>query len=541
MIGTLSYPSPSADPIQEEVRRPLSQVISDLFETNAAANTLMIFTIVIGFIHGWLKVKFRHPIITFAFDFPLVITMILVIMSKNRERLIPNSKIGDALKYHFILGLIYIPLSVLIWEMPIVAVLAAFRGWCVIPFAFVVGYHITTSIRQVEFYMWLVIILGFATALYGIQQSIEDIRALMAADPEMEYRFRNQFYSMNGKQVFRKISTYVSSAVFAAQLSYSITFALARLSVKSCPMKERMIIGIMMATMAYALIETGSRTAVLQLGAAVLFTLIYRRGGIQLGIIPIIIFIVWKFLGSSVAETSADRYGTLMDSQTIFFRFWIVLLPSWEAFLESPLGTGLGSSSHGLPMFLVFALVAAGKLRMIDGDLGHLVVDMGLPGLIILGNLLVKACLESWHSMFRLRNTVMSIIALPAGLFFIENIVAFPIGTPFLGIPYGVLIWFFLGALCRLNTDYKKLTESPDINTPIFNAKFTSFILKPQIKSLFHTPDQQSSTSDSSLNKFTNNKKYRTNFSANYPERATESNKNIKRFLYFKPNKKTVY
>ena len=482
MNGTWTSPAQAPEAEAEGSRRSLWQVFADLFEKNPLANGIMIFAIVIGFFHGWLKIKYRSPLTTFAFDIPIVLTMAVTLLTRRKESLFPNSPVGDALKFHTFVCLLYVPLSMMIWDVYPLAVVASFRGWCVIPLIFLVGYHLSTSIRQVEFYMWMMVGLGFLTAIYGINQSEDEVRRLMLADPELEYRFRNQFYAVNGVSQFRRFSTYVSAAAFAAQLAYSTMFAFSRLSVKTCPSVERFILAGMAGVMTYALILTGARSGLLQLVAGVLVALWYRRGGIGFLLLPIVFTLAWKAGIATTSGGSTDRFSSLLQSDTVWSRFWIVLEPSVGAFLDAPFGTGLGSSSHGVPMFLVSRLKS---FRPIDGDLGHLVVDMGFIGLVTIGFLFFQCsrCAVRW--MVRLRDTPVTVVALPAGIFIFESILAFPIGTPFLGIPYGYLLWFFFGCLSRMSDDYEVAVASGVTSTVRFREKFTSFIAAPKMRPLF--------------------------------------------------------
>jgi len=482
MTGSLSYPAPPPiQPVDEE-RRSIWRVLVDLFEKNPLANALFMLAIVIGFFHGWLKVHVRSPITTFAFDIPIVISMAVTIVTRGRAALFPSSPVGDALKFHTLICILYIPASIFIWDVPPLAVLASFRGWCIIPLIFLIGYHLATSIRQVEFYMWMVITLGFVTAIYGIFQSEEEVRKMMAMDPEFEFRFRNQFYSSNGSAQFRRFSTFVSSASFAGQLAYSTSFAFSRLSVRTCPLLERLILGTMAGVMAYAMMLTGARSGLLTLALAVAFALWYRRGGVLLIFLPLTLLLAWKFGLKATDGVAASRYASVLESDTIWLRFWIVLGPSWDAFLEAPLGTGLASSSHGVPMILLSALK---RVRPIDGDLGHLVVDLGIIGVFSIVNIFYHGIRNSWKWMSSLRDTPISVISLPAGIFFIQAVVTFPIGTPFLGIPYGALMWFFFGALSRLFMDYERLVASGASETVTFREKFASFIAAPKMRSLY--------------------------------------------------------
>lgn len=494
MSGSWTYPAqrPAPESGAEGSRRPLMQVFRDLFEKNPAANAIMIVGIVIGFFHGWLKVHYRSPLTTFAFDIPIIAAMGVTLLTRGKEALFPKSGVGDALKFHTVVCILYIPLSILIWDVTPLAVIASFRGWCVIPLIFLVGYHLATNIRQVEFYMWMMVGLGFITAIYGILQSEEEVRRLMLADPELEYRFRNQFYAVNGVSQFRRFSTYVSAAAFAAQLAYSTMFAFSRLSVKTCPMVERVVLASMAGVMAYALILTGARSGLLQLIAGVAFALWYRRGGVGFLLLPVVATIAWKAGIATTSGGSTDRFSSLLQSETIWWRLWIVIEPSFAAFLDAPFGTGLGSSSHGVPMFLVSRLR---NFRPIDGDLGHLVVDMGVVGLVTISFLFYQCVRSSISWMVRLRDTPVTVIALPAGIFMFESLFAFPIGTPFLGIPYGYLLWFFFGCLSRMSSDYEAAVSSGVTSTVKFQEKFTSFIAAPKMRSLYRPEPTDSGAS----------------------------------------------
>jgi hypothetical protein len=494
MTKSPTFPTqPSAGPT-DEVERSFWRTLSDLFEKNPLANGLFALAIVIGFFHGWLKLHFRSALTTFAFDIPVIFVMVLTFASRRDGPLFPKTGIGDSLKFHVLLCLLYIPLSVVIWEVPIFAAIAAFRGWAVIPMIFLVGYHLVSNIRQVEFFMWMMIGLGFVTAIYGIQQSEEEVRRMMLEDPEFQFRFQNQFYAVNGVGQFRRFSTFVSSAAFAAQLAYSSMFAFSRLSVKTCPIVERVILASMTGVMVYALILTGARSGMLQLIAGILFAVWYRRGGLSFILLPIIFTIAWKAGNAATSGVSTDRFATLMEADTIWWRVWIVVGPSIDALLDAPFGTGLGSSSHGVPMFLMPRLK---YFRPIDGDLGHMAVDMGILGLASVIWLFYNCARSAYSWMGRLRDTTVTVIALPSGIFMILSLFTFPIGTPFLGIPYGTLLWFFLGALSRMSLEYEKAVSSGVTSVSRFQEKFTSFIATSKLVPLYRPaqPDTGASLS----------------------------------------------
>jgi hypothetical protein len=457
--------------------------------------------------------------------------MAVTFLTRGRDAVFPRTPMSDALKLLVGVSLLYFLLSFIIWDVPILAAMAAFRGWCLIPLIFLLGYHLATSIRQVEFYIWAMILLGFITAVYGIMQTEEEVRRLMESDPDMMFRFQNQFYHTGSGAQFRRFSTYVSSASFASQMAFSIMFCFSRLSVSACRWGERVILAGLAAVMCYALMLTGSRSSLLQLVLALLFTAWYRRGGILFVFIPVIGYGAWKLGVKATEGDAANRYATLLDGNTIWWRLWIVFKPSWDEFLSNPLGTGLGSSSHGVPMFLMRRM--AGLLRPIDGDFGHLVVDMGIVGILVFGNILFQGCRESWRWMGRLRDTPLTVVSLPAGIFFLQSAAAFPYGSPFLGIPFGPMMWFFFGALSRLCLDYDKMVLSGATETKAFTEKFSSFISTKKTRLLFSSKDRDDGEPARPV--LTTGRVAPRFARTNYAEPPRRSAAPKKRFLYHRP------
>jgi hypothetical protein len=487
MTGSLSYSRPAPPPRPEAAPRGFFGVIADLFSQNRLANILFIVAIIIGFFHGWIKMRYRSTLSTFAFDIPLMAALAVTVLTRSdKEPLFPKTDMSQALKLMVGTTALYGLLSLLIWDVPILAVLSAFRGWCAIPLVFLLGYHLATSVRQVEFYIWLVIVLGAITGLYGIFQTEDEIKRLMALDPELEFRLRNSFYHTEKGAQFRRFSTFVSAAVFATQMCYSVMFAFSRLSVKTCPWLERIPLLIMAGIMSYAVVLTGSRSSLGMLILALGFTVWYRRGGLQMLLVPAVLAVAIK-LGSAATEgASSGRFASALDGKQVWWRFFIVFQPAFEEFLTAPLGSGLGTSSHGVPMFLLGQL--AGKLRPIDGDFGKLVVDMGILGLVTFLRMMWIGVRDAFMWMSRLRDTPLSVISLPAGIFFVVAASNFPTGSPFLGIPFGAILWFFLGALGRLTADYDRMIKDGDTQSAAFQEKFLSFIT-PKRERLLYSDD----------------------------------------------------
>jgi hypothetical protein len=102
-------------------------------------------------------------------------------------------------------------------------------------------------------------------------------------------------------------------------------------------------------------------------------------------------------------------------------------------------------------------------VRLVDGDLGRIAVDFGIPGLVFFGALFFAGIRDSLRWMLRFRNTSLQIFSICAGAVFVIAVINVGTGSPFLGVPGGALTWFFLGAMSRLANLHTLLAKTnPD-------------------------------------------------------------------------------
>jgi hypothetical protein len=469
-------------PREVEKSGRIAQILH-LFAHDKLVNFLVILAIIIGFFQGWLKYKLRAGWVTFAFDVPVTLAWVICVMSVPRgRRLFPDCNMSRVLMALTGLCILYL---VLPFGVPWPIGLASFRAWCFIPLFFLVGYHTTRSVRQMEVYLWLLVLLAAVTAVYAIFQTADEVREMMKNDPEMTYRLQNQFYAdSRGRGVFRRFSTFVSSAAFGGMMTYCATFAMSRLVHPGCSVLERMILIGSTSLMAYGVVASGARSGFISLLTGFGFAIWYRRESGLAKIAPFLlvpgVIGVLIFQGSSVME----RFASLLDPEVLWQRIYIVLSPAMENIARHPLGDGLGRSGHGVPV--IFSNLAEGfEMRPIDGDLGRIAVDMGIPGLIILGAIVTLASHDAFRWMRRLRGSPLGLIGLPAGSMFVLVAPFVVYGSPFLGIPGGVLVWFFLGSMRRLVEDYDKLVAVAGKEQADVSDQFISFITSRRLLPLY--------------------------------------------------------
>ncbi len=453
-----------------------------LFAHNHLGNLLFVSMLLIGFFHGWLKLKFRGVLTTFAFDIPLLLSLAVTLSQVPRmDPWIPAGRMGNALKTFLALAVFYM---VLPFGVPWVAILSAFRGWCFIPLTFLLGYHLVRSVRQVEVYFWIIIILGALTGIYGAMQTPEEIRRRMAEDAEFAAKFFNTFYSNSkGEARLRAFSTFVSAAAFGGTMAYTVMFAVSRFSVAGNSWKERIILLACAAPMAYGIILSGSRTSMIMMAMGFILTAWYRRNILQYILAPAVAFFAFKAGSIYTGGDSLNRFSGLINPEELYGRLYIVFYPMMSALIDNPFGGGLGMSGHGVPFALINQL-GGFRFRGVDGDIGRLGVDMGIIGIGVFLWLLIAGALDAYRNMKQLRDTPLTIVGVPAGAMFIIAVIIMPTGSPFLAIPGGALLWFFLGALERLTVEYRKL-EAITPETVKTDAMFISFIQPPKTRLLF--------------------------------------------------------
>ncbi|HTI68375.1 MAG TPA: hypothetical protein VMF06_00285, partial [Candidatus Limnocylindria bacterium] len=462
--------------------KKLLLLFAGLLHEHWFGNMMFIVAMIVGYLHGWLKIKFRGALTVFAFDIPLTLALFSVIFRVSQKgSVFPKERMSTVLQALLAVCTIY---TLLPFDVPFLVSLSAFRGWCFIPLVFLLGYHLSTSVRQVEFYIWMMILMGTAVAVYGdFFQSEAEVREMIKADPELAFRFQNTFYAQGGHAVFRRFGTYVSAAQFGGSSAYCLLFAFSRLTVKSCPLYERIVLSLCCLPLAFAVILSGSRTSLALMMIALAFTTWYRRGSFLLLLAPVFMVIVVKAGSALTGGVSSDRFNTLFDKDTVGGRFSIVFEPAMDAIQEFPMGGGLGRSGHGVPMILM-NILGHFDMHPVDGDLGRIIVEMGIVGAAVLLAMVWVGIGDSYKWMATLRNTPLGIIGLPAGIYFILAVTSIPTGSPFLGIPTGALLWFFLGALSRLTSDYEIALKTQGAAADI-DERFVSFISPKKIAGLY--------------------------------------------------------
>ena len=423
--------------------------LTAVVEQDAFVNLLVVAALGIGFFHGWLKLRFRSPITTFAYDIVLILALVVVYLRAGSiRRFFPPGPITHALMAFYGLCLAYLPFSLIPGMPPFLVALSTLRGWIFATLLYGLGYQIIRGRAQMHGYFLVILMLALLTALYGIQQSDAEVLQMMREDPFFARRYRGQGYvDAEGDFHVRRFSTFISSGAFGATMATSIILGSALFLAPSARRLERIVVAAMMIPIGYGMVLSGSRSAVIiaVTGCAVLLAV--RRkllpGLVILGVIGAGVVMASQATGGGVL----DRLATL-NVGNIFYRFWWPTYLGLDFMLGHPLGGGLGKTGFS-PTFLLYRSNYTDYLAP-DGDLGRLMVEFGVLGIILFGRL-------SWNAAKLMFETVKLTYDLPSGSLILAaatnlwiSIAFVGVGSPFVGIPMGVLVWFFVGAAQRL-------------------------------------------------------------------------------------------
>jgi hypothetical protein len=424
-----------------------------LIQSDPLVNTIVAVAVAVGFFHGWLKIRFPSPATTFIYDAILIVALVLTYFKMPaRESFIPRGPIGNALKAFYLLCFL---LLVMPWSPPFLIALAAIRGWCFATLMFCLGYRLTKSLPQVKGYCYVLILLGVITAVYGIRQSPEEVEKMIQEDEAFADRYGMQYYvSSTGRQL-RRFSTFVSSGAFGSTLAYVSIFAIVLMTDPKTVRNERLLLFLSLVPIGYAIVLSGSRTSLVSLIFGFLVIAWHRRSFFNWVVIPAL-FAIMLYVGAVLTGGSAiERYQSVLDFNEVYQRNRIPTVAGWYYMLDGHLlGGGLGRSGYSVPSFLP-ARLGFNDFSSADGDLGRLIIEMGILGMVFFGQLIVVTVRETLRSLKRLADTPYSTVALASAACIVMAIGTFPSGSPFLGIPMGTLVWFFVGTLMKLSDEYE--------------------------------------------------------------------------------------
>lgn len=443
-FGSVREHNPVAEPEQNSVWSYIKECIA----VSPIGNLCIVSALIIGFYHGWLKRTYPGALAVFAYDIPLVIGLAFAFKSlPARQSLLSNSRTVIALKFVLFLCILY---TLIPTDVPWLIRLASLRGWIFIPLMFIVGYRIMTVPSQLFLFSVLILVLCVSVSIYGAFQDPADFLNIESEDAGLMRTINGSTYSReDGVAGFRVFSSFVAPGAFAATMVFGIIIGAGYATQPMLDYRRRLLWvgGIGMSL--YGVFISGSRSSMVTAALGIV-VIIWMRGILfkMILLLGALTVVGPQFLEDS-KSIDVGRLQTAFSVYELFGRVWIVVEPTFFSLLESPLGGGLGRSTHGVPIILSY-LVSRYKPTLIDGEMGHAAADLGLVGLVVYFGMIIRAVQDSMFWAKSLKGSPSESDAIITAALWVVTVPSFVTGAPFLHVPTGAILWCYLGALNRI-------------------------------------------------------------------------------------------
>lgn len=418
------------------------------FFISPLGNAFVALALIIGFYHGWLKRSYPGALGVFAYDIPLVLGLMVAWWSVPAKRpLMPGSRTAIALKSIFAICAVYMLIPS---DVPWLVRLASLRGWTFSPLMFLVGYHVLRTPQQLGLMARLIVLLCISVTLYGMQQNPADILNAAIEDEGFRKTIDGSTYTRQGGGAgFRVFSTFVGSGMFATALACGIVVAIAEITEPKKSIMERLFWGGGILVSLNGILISGTRSSLITVTIGAAFVSWVRGSLMRFGPVVAALGVVAVMVSSALGTIDSSRMLSAFSPEEMWWRVYIVMGPAIDVLLENPLGQGLGHATHGVPVILSY-LIALYKASPIDGDFGHAAVDFGIIGMVAYSVMMIRATQDGMRWAKALKDTNAETVGIISAALFVVSLPAFITGSPFLHVPTGAIIWYYIGGLNRI-------------------------------------------------------------------------------------------
>lgn len=345
---------------------------------------------------------------------------------------------------------------------PILRSLFGLRSWLIYTLMLFVGYAIYRGADQVERLLRILVVIGVATAVYGIYQWREGPFALEALGGGYVRYARESGYmfwsTREGGSAFRAPGAYTSSGAFGTNMGLLIVLALGPIISRATPATRRIAYAVAVLIMGMAIPCTGSRAPIAYLGGSLIVVCILLRRYSALFFVAPMAFLAWTVGNILTRGSMVTRYATLAEPETFLWKWFGPLFGSVRM-VDEPFGRGLGYAV-GVPSLLGGAGWTDLPLNTVDSGYGAVAQELGPPGLAIF----------VWFAFTVGREAARAWRALPPGttrdIFLGPAVygIAFPVwtllATPHASLPASCYFWLFIGMLLRAGTMSREASAS---------------------------------------------------------------------------------
>jgi hypothetical protein len=348
---------------------------------------------------------------------------------------------------------------------PLLIQVAGLRTWIEFPAAALVALSVIRNTEQVRVYVRVILLLCVITAIYGIWQyrAGPTVVAQVGALALQRHGASTAYYlESTGTVEFRAFSTFTFPAPFAGMMVFGMLLAAGLVVSTRVHLMQRLFVAALALLMFMGMTVSGTRAAVVTLGVGLLCLAWYRGVTMrQVMLLPVVL--IGLQIGSVLtAGRILERYKSV-DETILWTYVYAPITIAARAIGASPFGEGLGRSGVGVPFFVMNALPSR-FFTGSDGDIGRAAVELGIIGLALLGLIVVVLLPVVSGATRRLARGPAEDVALGAGSLVISTGALLLIGSPLSTIPHGLIWWFLVGALLKLQL--LKHEEQQRVATP---------------------------------------------------------------------------
>jgi hypothetical protein len=345
----------------------------------------LVWVVACGYVYGIARANVQHPLSHFLFDAAVAG---LYASYPWRSRVLGLS-LGDLRLW--VAALIAWP--ALLALMPIqesLVQIVGFRGNAfLLPFILVGASLKARDHRELAVSLAVLNItaFGFASAQYVL-----GIQPFFPPGPTTELIYRSQDLAGGA---WRIPSTFGSAHAYAGTMVVTLPWLIGGWLGSGIHAKRSLLFGTAIVASMAGVFMAGARSPVVIVGAVCVIVALTRLTGGQRIVWFLLIAAV---LGAVHQNDRLQRFVTLADTGMVQRRIsGSVNMGFVEILREFPLGNGLGSGGTSLPYFLQSRI---NRRVVMENEYARIVLELGIPGLILWLAFLVWAAYRAWPSAF---------------------------------------------------------------------------------------------------------------------------------------------
>jgi hypothetical protein len=348
-------------------------------------------------------------------------------------------------------------------EAPFIRSMLGLRSWVLYLGFYFVGFYTLRNVRQLEQIYCLILGLGVLTALYGVYQ--------WQAGPESFATWSDYYgqwarltWSARSGSVFRAFSTFVNPGTFALNMTLIMLLAFSVATGQSIRTRWRTLASAAFVVMGVAIAVSGSRgpAAYLLIAGAMALLLIpglssrlriVANGAMMVGVALVLVVVL-------VGPVISERFATILDPQTVFWKWFGPLTNGITIAREHPFGMGLGYTA-GIPRFTSNPTIRDLATTNLDSGYGSAAAELGFLGLFVFGFFALKVGIEGFRTWRELSPGRLRDLLLGPALMAITYPMVSVIFQPQAALPNAIYFWLLVGMLMKAPLLQRDLNADP--------------------------------------------------------------------------------